>query len=122
MFMLKRPSCNSKVTLEKSLIGLVETGVCNCCLQVMWSLVVGANHPSVQGNWIALELFFSPRVEPKEGEWFGDVPGIIKERLRAQPSFAMLGEGAGGDFCVLTFSILGAMGLGEASKKDVRIH
>ena len=30
------------------------------------------------------------------GEWFGDIPGIIKERLRAQPSFAMLGEGVGG--------------------------
>eukprot|EP00435_Cladocopium_sp_Y103_P001403 s2758_g1.t1 len=35
-------------------------------------------------------------VEPKETdatpkEWFSDVPGLIKERLRAQPSFAMIG-------------------------------
>ncbi|CAK8994140.1 Far upstream element-binding protein 1 (FBP) (FUSE-binding protein 1) [Durusdinium trenchii] len=47
----------------------------------------------VSCNWIALEVIFSPRAEPKEGEWFSEIPGLIKERIRAQPSFAILGQG-----------------------------
>eukprot|EP00435_Cladocopium_sp_Y103_P005493 s2758_g1.t2 len=62
----------------------------------VFSEVLGRKIQVVSCNWIALELFFSPKVEPKETdatpkEWFSDVPGLIKERLRAQPSFAMIG-------------------------------